>query len=213
MSTAGFLAAPLAFDFVRSWPRPLQSMDWARAQALCAEMEQEGQALLESSGVAPVKIRHERSVDMRYVGQGHEIRVPLPSGILSDTTMSAIAASFERVYRQVYGRSGPPVPVEIINWRVVSSGPAPDVRLIPSIRAGGDARAALKGHRPAYFGEHGYVDTPVYDRYSLGSGAGFTGPAIVEERESTLIIGPGGHASVDEGRNLIVEIMDRGTGG
>ena len=82
MSTVGFLSAPMAFDFVRSWDVQLDELDWNRASELFEEMEQEGSTLLAHSGVAPSGIRHERSVDMRFVGQGHEIRVPVPDGVL-----------------------------------------------------------------------------------------------------------------------------------
>ena len=78
MSAVGFLTAPLAFDFVRSWPGRIDAMDWQRANALLGEMEAEGQALLEQSGVLPAHISHRRVADIRYVGQGHEIQVPLP---------------------------------------------------------------------------------------------------------------------------------------
>lgn len=210
MSTVGFLAAPLAFDFVRSWRARLDQLDWARANALLAEMEAEGQALLVSSGVAQGAISHRREAEMRYVGQGHEIRVPLPGGTLQDSDIPALKAAFEAVYRELYERLGPPVPVEIVNWRVVSSGPAPHIQLHVTSTAGGTAQEALKGERSAYFPEaNGMVATPIYDRYRLAPGAAFTGPAIVEERESTVIIGPGAQCSIDAQWNLVVVIDDR----
>ncbi len=65
----------------------------------------------------------------------------------------------------------------------------------------------LKGSRLAYFPEHGrYIATPVYDRYALKPGTAFDGPAIVEERESTLVIGVRSHARVDEHFNVVVEL-------
>jgi N-methylhydantoinase A len=205
-STVGFLSAPLAFDFVRSWPGRLDSLEWGRANTLLAEMEAEGQALLESSGVPAEAITHRREADMRYVGQGHEIRVPLPAGLLGEAHAPALLAAFEAVYRELYERLGPPVPVEILNWRVVSSGPQPDLRLQVTAAAGGEAQMALKGERPAYFPEtRGFSSTPIYDRYRLDPGAAFAGPAIVEERESTAIIGPGGRCRIDEYHNLVVE--------
>lgn len=205
-STVGFLSAPLAFDFVRSWPGRLDSMDWTRANAVLAEMEAEGQALLAASGVPAGAITHRREADMRYVGQGHEIRVPLPAGLLGSVHISDLFSTFQTVYRELYERLGPPVPVEILNWRVVSSGPRPDLRLHVTSAADGEASPALKGERPAYFPEaHGFVSTPIYDRYRLVPGATFSGPAIVEERESTVIIGPGGDCRVDEHYNLVVK--------
>src|SRR5256714_8970109 len=71
MSAIGFLTAPLAFDFVRSWPGGIDAMDWQQANALLDEFQAEGQALLEQSSVSPAQISHRREVDIRYVGQGH----------------------------------------------------------------------------------------------------------------------------------------------
>src|SRR5713101_1760348 len=93
-------------------------------------MEAEGQALLEKSGVLPEQISHQRVADIRYVGQGHEIQVPLPAGQLSSDSVSTIINSFEEVYRHLYERLSQSVPIEIINWRVTSSSPAPQVRLV-----------------------------------------------------------------------------------
>jgi N-methylhydantoinase A len=209
ISAVGLLAAPLAFDFVRSWRGQLDALDWQKANGLLAEMEAEGQALLEASGVSHAAISHRREADMRYVGQGHEIRVPLPVGALDAAHASALVAAFEALYRELYERLGPPVPIEILNWRVVSSGPRPDLKLHVTAPSGSDARDALKGKRPAYFPEtHGFVATPIYDRYQLAPGAMFAGPAIVEERESTVIVGPGARCRIDEQHNLVVTLND-----
>ena len=207
MSAVGFLTAPLAFDFVRSWPARLDSLDWQKANALLNEMEAEGQALLEQSGVPPEHISHRRQADIRYVGQGHEIPVPLPPGQLSSGSISTIVNSFEEVYRRLYERLSPSVPVEIINWRVTTSSPAPRIRLQGVGEQQTAAQTARKGSRKAYFPElGGYHDTPVYNRYGLLPGTSFSGPAIVEEKESTVIVGPDCRFRIDEQRNLIVEL-------
>ena len=78
MSAVGFLTAPLAFDFVRSWPGRIDSLDWQKANMLLAEMEAEGQALLEASDVLTGQISHRREADIRYVGQGHEVKSTSP---------------------------------------------------------------------------------------------------------------------------------------
>ncbi|MCW1966687.1 MAG: hydantoinase/oxoprolinase family protein [Anaerolineae bacterium] len=210
MSTVGFLTAPLAFDFVRSWPSKLSGLDWGKANSVLAEMEAEGEAVLSESGIAPADIAHRRQADMRYVGQGHEVRVNLPGHSLGATDAEAIQAEFEQTYRQLYGRFGPPVPIEIINWRVVSSGPSPALRLRTGAGdvATGSAEFARKGARRAWSPEaKGYVDTPIYDRYRLAVGAHFSGPAIVEERESTVIVGALGNCHIDAQRNLVVNLL------
>jgi N-methylhydantoinase A len=208
MSTLGFLSAPLAFDFVRSWRGQLLDLDWEKANGLFEAMEAEGRALLEASGVAPEAISHRREADMRYVGQGHEIRVPLPGGTLGPEQAAALQSAFETVYRELYERLGPAVPLEILNWRVVSSGPRPTVALSIPTPTSGDAAEARKGERAAYFPEAGgFVNTTIYDRYRLAPGIAFVGPAIVEERESTAIIGPGARCHIDEQHNLVVELI------
>jgi N-methylhydantoinase A len=203
-STFGLLVAPLAFDFVRSVYGRLDALDWDLANNLLVEMEVEGRAILERSGVTPTDISFERTADMRYLGQGHEVSVPLPAGTLDPSDRDGVAQEFDRVYRERFGRQGPDVPLEIINWRVVASGPRPTMDLeFPRAASGSDPR---KGSREAYFAEAGgYTATPVLDRYALGPGATFEGPAIVEERESTLVVGPGARAHVDEHLNVIVE--------
>ena len=207
MSAIGFLSAPLAFDFVRSAPGRLDDQDWERINRLLDEMQAEGQALLVASGVPAAAIVHRRVAEMRYAGQGHEISVPLMGGRLHLEHVPELRAAFENEYRRLYGRLGPPVPLEAITWRVVASGPKPELRLRFAGGAGSDPDLARKGARLAYFPElGGMAATPVYDRYQLGPGAGFDGPAIVEERESTLIVGPGGRCRVDAQWNLIVEL-------
>ncbi len=209
MSTVGFLTAPLAFDFVRSWPVEFGSIDWSHVARLFAEMEGEGQALLAESGVAQADITHRRYVDMRYVGQGHEIQVELDGGLLSDASAAQLQVRFETVYQELYERSGPPVNLEILNWRVVSAGPVPDVSLQVTDTDNNtlDVTQAIKRTRQAYFPEsNGYVDTPIYDRYVMAPGLTFDGPAIVEERESTVIIGPGAKCHIDAHYNLVIDM-------
>ena len=193
MSALGFLTAPLAFDFVRTWRCTLEEVDLDRVNGLLAEMEQDGAALLAQSGLGADDVTHERYADVRYVGQGHEVRVLLPGEELRDTT--ALVERFEREYERLYGRRGPDVPVEAINWRVVSSGPRPELEL--TAVALEETSRPPRGARLAYFPSlGGYVETPVYDRYALRPGVRFDGPAIVEERESTLVVGAGQQVEV-----------------
>ncbi|HZD39913.1 MAG TPA: hydantoinase/oxoprolinase family protein, partial [Terriglobales bacterium] len=204
-STFGLLAAPLAFDFVRSAYSRLDQLDWSLANRLLDEMENEGRRVLENSGVPAADIVYQRTADMRYVGQGHEVSVLLPEEAMGPEHLSQITAAFEDTYEKLYGRKGPDVPLEVINWRVVASGPRPKMNLkLPRAEAGSDK--VRKGSRLAYFPEEGgYLETPVFDRYAFKPGMRFDGPAIVEERESTLIVGVNGHGHVDDGLNVIVE--------
>ena len=206
-SAMGLLVAPLAFDFVRSYYGRLDELDWSEVNRIFKEMERDGTDLLVESGAGPDEIAHTRTADIRYVGQGHEIRVPIPDGILTIAERQAIYEDFDRVYQSLYGREGPPVGLEALTWRVVSRGPRPEQVGADPDDVTGDAKAARKGERPAYFpSAGGFVPTPVYDRYRLGPGSTMTGPAIIEERESTAIIGPGGRVHVDDRLNIVVAV-------
>ncbi|HEY1370157.1 MAG TPA: hydantoinase/oxoprolinase family protein [Gaiellaceae bacterium] len=190
LSAAGLLAAPLAFDFVRTRRARLDELDWSEAEALYAEMEREGEELLAG------RVSHARSADVRYVGQGHELRVPV-----AEPGAEALRSAFEHAYRELYGREGPDVPIEVLNWRVVSSGPRPDLRLEPPHEPGGEP---VKGERDAYF-PGGRRAVRVYDRYALTAGLRIEGPAVIEERESTLVVPPDATASVRDDLAVVVE--------
>jgi N-methylhydantoinase A len=204
-SAFGFLCAPLSFDLARSLYGRLDRLDWGVANAALGEMEEEGRELLRSSGVADEDVQVRRLAEMRYVGQGHEVGVKLPEGDLGPDDVEKISDGYREEYRRLYGREGPDVPLETITWRVEVSAPRPE---IPQKEEGGKRRsleAARKGKRETYLPENdGFTAVPVYDRYALDPGAAFEGPAVVEERESTVIVGPDSRAEIDGARNLIV---------
>jgi N-methylhydantoinase A len=206
-STLGFLTAPLSFDFVRTSIEPLDEIDWRRTAALIEGMEQEGLALLAASGVAPADVSIAHAVDLRYVGQGHEVSVPIARDLIAAGAPEGFVHEFGAAYRRLYGREADQVPIEAVNWRVTVSGPRPACELRRGNVTAASPSAARKGSRRVYFGEVGeYRETPVYDRYRLGPGAAIAGPAIIEERESTAVLGFGAAATVDPLANLIVRL-------
>ena len=204
MSTVGFLSAPVSFDYVRPARFELGTTDWTRGRSLLQTMEDEGRAMLLASGLQSTEITAVYSVDMRYVGQGYEIQVPMVFAADGIADAASLRFAFEHEYRRLYGRPGPPVPLEILNWRVTVSGPSPNVKLQVRQATG---LTVQKGSRRAYFPElGGFSMVPVLDRYAMAPGCTFVGPAIVEERESTTIIGPGARCSIDVQWNLVVEL-------
>ncbi len=207
MSAYGLLAAPLTFDFVRTLRQQLGEADWNLVNGRFEEMEAEGRALLARAGVASAEVRVARRAEMRYVGQGHEVEAAIPDGGLDSQNLAAITASFEIAYQALYHRLPQGMPIEALNWRVTVEGPAP---AMPPIKAEGPrGNAAMKGRRQAHFDEAGgFVDVPVYDRYALAPGVRLGGPAIVEERESTAVVGPGARCRVDDDLALVVEMPD-----
>ncbi|MEW6297960.1 MAG: hydantoinase/oxoprolinase family protein [Thermodesulfobacteriota bacterium] len=206
-SAFGMLTAPLAFDFVQSYVTPLADLDFTVLGRMFADMEARGRALLQAAGVEG-EITFTRSADMRYLQQGFEIRVPLPPGRLTQADVPALRRAFAEEYERLYKRLNPGVEIEVVSWRVVASGPRPQIRLRPPETAEGHPSDALKGERPVYFPEHdGFVPCAVYDRYRLPAGTTFTGPAVVEERECTVVVGPGARVSVDAEQNLVIALF------
>jgi N-methylhydantoinase A len=112
-------------------------------------------------------------------------------------------------YDQIYGYAHRHLGLEITTCRLTASGPRPVIALQEVLTGAGEAASAVKGHRPVYFAElGGFVDTPIYDRYSLTARMQFPGPAIVEERDSTAVIGPHATVTVDAHANLIVTLEE-----
>jgi N-methylhydantoinase A/oxoprolinase/acetone carboxylase beta subunit len=169
-------------------------------------MEAEGHRILGEAGVSPDQVNVSRTADMRLYGQAHQISVPIPGGPLSTASFSEINQAFETAYVALYKRTTPGVRVEAISWRVVVSGPTPNLSLSHDVRPGGAAKAAVKGERAAYFPETGFTPTPVYDRYALVPGQRLSGPAIVEERESTVVVGPDAWVEIDVHANLLMAL-------
>ena len=203
-SALGFLVAPISFEFARSLPCLLDEMDFRAVNDLLADLEAEGRRLLYDAGVRAADVTVSRHAEMRYFGQMREIAVPLPAEPLDagnlDRAKAAFDAEYERLYAHLY--KGPPV--QALNWRVLCSGPTPEVEMDGLEPTGA---ASLKGQRRAYFPEAGgFVEVPVHDRYALTPGQRIAGPAIVEERESTTVVSPGDALAVDDLLNLRLTI-------
>jgi N-methylhydantoinase A len=206
-STFGFLAAPVSFDFVRGAAGRIDRLDWEEIDELYREMEREGRALLIEAGVDLGDVSVTRSCDMRLSGQAHQIDVPVPAGRLSSDTAPVLQDAFDTTYLALFKRAAPGVPAEALNWRLRVAGPPPRSQPIAAAGRPDASDSARKGTRPVYFPEgRDFHDTPVYDRYRLKPGDTFRGSAIVEERESTLVVGMSGEVDVDEWLNLIVTL-------
>ena len=205
----GLLAAEVKFDVARTYVRRLDAVDPATASVMYDDMATQAIDVVRQSSVTS-EMSVVRSADARYLGQGYELTVPVPSGRLDAAALAAIRKSFDEIYAARYGYSSPDEPVEIVTWKLSAIGGTPRLSLAKAPTVGGAAR---KGERLAYFPERsGFVETPIYDRYALAAGATIVGPAIVEERESTTVLPPGAKATVDAYANLLVELSGSGAG-
>ncbi len=208
-SALGFLCAPLSFDLARSLYGRLNELDWSEINETLDSLEEEGRQLLRASGTADSDIRARRLCEMRYVGQGHEVTVELPEGELGPDDAERLASLYREEYRRLYNREGPDVALETLTWRLEVSAPRPRIRLDDER---GEPRAldeARKGTRKIYLpDDEDFREVPVYDRYRLDPDVSIAGPAVVEERESTVVLGHEGRAEIDAARNLIWRWLD-----
>lgn len=210
-SAFGFLSAPMSFEFVHADVTPLDDLDLTATRTLFSQLEERGQKLLSGAGLTAEDFSVMPGCAMRYIGQGYEVDVPLPADFLERSGREEMLSAFEAAYRALYGRIEDDLPVEIVSWRVVIRGPYPDI--VPMTlesaadSASGLADHARKGERPIYDGQtRAFVDAGIYDRYRLRPGMEIAGPAIVEERESTLVVPAGARVTVDRHGNLVVDL-------
>jgi N-methylhydantoinase A/oxoprolinase/acetone carboxylase beta subunit len=194
----GFFTAPRAFDLVRSHKVALDAADFAELENIFLDLEAEGKRTLKKSG-AVEEITFERSVDVRFVGQGSETNIQIPEKDFNQVTPQTVRERFDDIYKKLYGRTYPDTPVEFINFKVRARLPERLLQLQKLLRKSGQLKNAVKGQRKAYSAlARDFIPHTVYDRYQLFAGAKFKGPAIVEERESTVVVGEDATARVDE---------------
>ena len=170
--------------------------------------------MMSEAGITDGEIVIERSVDGRFQGQLHEIQVPLPdSQFILD--LDDFSGRFNERYRELYHYVPDHTPIELLTWRVRVSGRRAPVKPARLSESGADISCARKGERRAYFAELAdFVSTPVYDRYRLCAGMQIPGPAIVEERESTIVVRPNMDATVDAYGNVRLALAQaEGRGG
>lgn len=197
-SALGFFTAPVAFDLVRSHRVTLDDADFNHIEEIFAGLEKEASAILRRSGETD-EIAFSRSIDMRFVGQGAETNVPIAYKAFSEWTKDRIRGLFDETYETLYGRTYPDTPVEFITFKARASLPQRPFR-IPSISgSAATLQDCIKGTRRAYsMTQRDYVSFTVVDRLKLFPGAQIEGPAIIEEKESTIVVGDDASAKVDE---------------
>jgi N-methylhydantoinase A len=197
-SALGFFTAPVAFDLTRSHRVTLDDADFSEIEALFQELEKEGTVILQQAGKDETII-FERTLMMRFVGQGAETDLRLENKPFHLLEKSEIRGLFDNVYKKLYGRTYPDTPVEFVTFKVRASLPQREFRIPPLQQTTGKLSDCVKGERQAFSLESKeYIPFTVYDRFKLFPGAVMNGPAIIEEKESTIIVGEDAQASVDE---------------
>jgi N-methylhydantoinase A/oxoprolinase/acetone carboxylase beta subunit len=198
-SAMGFFTAPRAFDLLRSHKVSLNEAALDEIEQIFQGLEGDSAKILKKEA-GEETLHFERSLDMRFVGQGSEITVLLPTGDFTRIEKTEIRRLFDEAYEKLYGRTYPDSEVEFINFKVRASLPERLLQLPTLVVKGKQPlEAAVRGRRQAYSPlAREFIPYTVYDRYKLFPGARFSGPAIIEEKESTLIVGEEAGVAVDD---------------
>lgn len=200
----GLLQTDVKHTYLQSRIGGLDSVPVEELNRLFGEQEERARKEAASEGFAPEDILLQRQLDLRYPFQGYELTIDCPSEMTEDDK-PAIRSAFDALHEETFGTSAPGEMPEIVNVRVVSTGKVEKLDFRPIGKAAGPV--APKAHRPVLFElAEGYVETPIYDRASLRDGHQLSGPAIVEQLDSTTVVFPGQTVDVDSYGNLIITV-------
>jgi N-methylhydantoinase A/oxoprolinase/acetone carboxylase beta subunit len=201
LAAFGLLSAAIEHHHARTLPAPADAVDLGAVNCCLAELDAAGRARMRAEGVPAGGVRVAYSADMRYVGQAYELEVPIVAPLVGGR-VAEILGAFHALHERVYGYARAQQPVEFVNFRAVHTYPLPRPVLAPTARATGTLDEARVGERRAWFAPGGFATAAVYERARLPLGARVTGPAIVEQADTTTVIPPGHTAAVDPSGNL-----------
>jgi N-methylhydantoinase A len=207
-SAIGLLTTDLKYDIVRTAFLVSTSINLQRLSSQLDHMEQSLRTQLENDGVDLANTVFERSADARYVGQGYELRLPLPPGIISAEAFGPAISRFHELHRQEYGHNFVQSPVELVNLRVNAIATVPRIGA-PAKPAGGTLAAALIRTDSAAFRVGLSIETfptAFYDRNRLPVGTSFPGPAIILQTDSTTVVPPGCTAVLEESGAIAIRL-------
>jgi N-methylhydantoinase A len=208
-SAWGMLMSDLRRDWVLTQPTPFAREQMPHISRNIADLEHLAIQAFLGAGYESENVRFERMADMRYEGQEHTVSIPLPAGELSPQSWEAIAEEFHSHYERqyTYRLDGP---IELVSYHLAGFARIPQPH--PPVIAPGRGREgeAVKGRREVDYDEAGQLEAAIYDRARLGAGAEVTGPAIIEETDSSTVVPPGARVRVDEYGNLHIDTRIQG---
>ncbi len=195
----GQIISDVKYNYMATCPLRLEGQEaYDEINRNFADIETTGIEHLETDGFPRDRIRIQRSIDMRYVGQVHECTVEIDIFTVSEETVDRLKNAFHAKHEQLYTYSERHTPIEVVNLESTLYGlvDKPD---LPTLADGADADSFIKTRRSMIFSADGTgTDAPVYEGDRLGAGAVIAGPAVIEEETTTIVIEPGWHASLHE---------------
>lgn len=202
-SALGCLLVDVQHDFSESYLKAAAEADPAAIEAAFAHLEEEALERLTHEGVPRAEIVLQRTIDMMYQGQWRSLAVPAPRPIVG---LSDLIETFHQQHEREYNFRRDEAPVGLFRLNLKAVGVVPKAEL--AVHAPTGVVPAPVSRRPVWFDATTALDTPVYDRRTLPAGLVLTGPAIVEQVDSTVVVPPGTRAEVDKYLNLLIHVKD-----
>ena len=204
-SALGLLMSDVKHDYVRSKLVGLDELDLGEINQMFQQLIDQAKKDLHSEGFTEDEIRIEPYLDLRYAGQGYELTVPCMMPPLKTDDLKLMRQRFDTLHEQNSGHKAETEPVELVSLRLISLGLVPQAELAPGKVTGRTVEAARTGERSVFFGkEHGTLTAQIYNRDLFEPGHQVSGPAIVEQLDTTTVIHPEQQATIDEYGNIII---------
>jgi len=206
-SALGLLCTDVVHDYIRSELRPLDQVAPEHAESIFQELEDRGRQELQNEGMDPAAAGFTREFDMRYTGQGYELRVPLLEGAIDAAALIALRQRFDDIHARMHGHAAREKPVELVSYRVRARIEVPkyEPAMAQDFAEAPAPDAASKGSRQVWFTSGAPIDAAIFARADLPAGATFEGPAIAEQLDATIVVPSGWQARIDGYLNMILE--------
>lgn len=205
MSAFGMFAMDLGLEYARSCARRQNKLDFAEVGRLFKDMRKQARADFARIGIAESQLTYKATVEMRYVGQFHEVEIDLPTGELSAENLPVLLANFHTTYEKMFTYSMTWRAVEFLTYRLKVTSPPRKVEMMVHAKAVAGVETARRGSRMCQFeGNAAPIETPAYDWDLMAPGHRIVGPALIDDKTTTVLVVPGFNCEVDAYRNLVL---------
>ncbi|TFD02753.1 MULTISPECIES: hydantoinase/oxoprolinase family protein [unclassified Cryobacterium] len=203
-SALGCLLVDIRHDLSSMFTGIAADADTEALEGMYVSLESEAMARLRQERVADENALLQRQISMRYLGQWRSLSVSIGSGV---GALAEAVETFHEQHEREFAFSQKDQPVEVYQLHLTAIGKTPKPSFKPAVELNADP-GSPREIRPVYFGELGWVDTPVFDRDDMPAGAMFSGPAVIDQFDSTTVIPPNTTAVIDEWMNILIHLEE-----
>ena len=205
MSAFGMFAMDIGLEYARSCARRQNQLDFAEINGLYADMRRKSKEDFARIGITEAQLSYHQTVEMRYVGQFHEVEIDLPPGELNAESLPLLLANFHSKYEKMYTYSMAWRAAEFLTFRLKVTTPPRPLTMAAGAKAASSVETARRGSRSCLFdGGVARINTPSYDWDRMEYGHRVTGPALNDDKTTTVLVVPGFVCEVDAYRNLVL---------